>query len=243
MVRKERSQSRPWQAAAVLMLVMMNAPGCTSPTLDGYQVQAVPARFLFDANAGKGRRIFPARDILSEGAWWGDIRSEEPQSDIFITRYVGNVTLAEAQAAREVQATRYGNPTSIDYGQVAQVSIDGREAFAWMETRFDEHGAVRSLDYKAVIPYDTVTYAVEFSTSAPQRLHPDSLTSVVHSWGVAETVIYWKAIFGVCAVLVGILLYLVSRTRAPRHETAYRMWDGKPGPGSQTDDPRTSSDS
>ena len=235
---KEKSRRRGWQAVAIVMLVCASAPACSAPALEGYQVQAVPERFMFDANASKGRRVFPERVILSEGAWWGDVRSDEPQSDIFITRYVGNATLLESEAARNVQADRYGNPASIDYDQVARVTIDGRAAFVWMETRYDEHGAVRSLDYKAVVPYDTVTYAVEFSTSATHRLHPDSLTSVVHSWGIAETEIYWNAIFGVCAVLAGILLYLMGRTREPRHDTAYRLWHGESDPDSPADDPR-----
>ena len=239
---KEKSRTERWQAVAFVMLVASTAPGCSAPALEGYQVQAIPDGFIFDANVSKGRKIFPDRTVLSEGSWWGDVRSEEPQSDIFVTRYAGNATFLESEGTRNVQADRYGNPATIDYGQVARVAIDGRAAFVWMETRYDLNGNVRSLDYKAVIPYDTVTYAVEFSTSAPHRLHPDSLTSVVHSWGVAETVIYWNAIFGLCAVLAGILLHLMGRTREPRHDTAYRLWHREPDPESPTDNPRTPSD-
>ena len=120
------------------------------------------------------------------------------------------MTIDECETARDVQARRYGNPASIDYGRVETVTIDGRTAFAWMETRYDENRAVRSLDYTAVIPYDTVSYAVEFTTSAAHRLHPDSLTRVVHSWRRGETDVHWNVILivaGVLAGLAGVLMY------------------------------------
>ncbi|MDH3423082.1 MAG: hypothetical protein OEN00_08815, partial [Gemmatimonadota bacterium] len=73
--------------------------------------------------------------------------------------------------------------------------------------------AVRSMDYMAVIPYDSVTYAVEFNTSVAARLHPDSLTRVVHSWGLGETVVLWGVILRIGAVLVGLGLLLAYRAR------------------------------
>ena len=156
---------------------------CGERSIPGYQVQGVPEGFLYSANVDKEPDVFPDREILSQGAWLGDIRTFEPQSEIFVTRYRGSVSIEHARAARDAQAGRYGNPESIDYGAVETVLIDDRTAFSWLETRYDEYGAVRSMDYKAVISYDTVTYALEFSTSESTRLHADSLTRVLHSWG------------------------------------------------------------
>ena len=201
------------QMAAALALTMVGAAACVAPSVPGYQVQGVPEGFLFTANANTGVNVIPDRDILSRGVWLGDIETFEPQSEIYVTRYSGNVTVEEAEAARDVQASRYGNPSSIDYGRVATVTIDGRAAYAWMETRYDEHSTVRSLGYQAVIPYDTVTYAVEFTTSAAHRLHPDSLTRVVHSWGRAKTEVLWGAILVAAAVLAGLATLLGYRAR------------------------------
>ena len=196
-------------ATAAVILTMVIAAACSAPRIAGYQVQDVPGGFLFTANANDGGSLFPNRNVLSRGVWLGDVETFEPQSEIYVTRYSGNVTVDECETARDVQASRYGNPTSIDYGRVEPVTIDGRAAFAWMETRYDENGAVRSLDYTAVIPYDTVSYAVEFNTSAAHRLHPDSLTRVVHSWGRGETEVHWNVVLVVAVVLAGLAGLLV----------------------------------
>ncbi len=176
---------RPRRPSTVLGLVgaILVLGACGEASIPGYQVQGVPEGFVYSANVDKEPAVFPDRVILGQGAWLGDIRTFEPQSEIVVTRYGGSVSFDEARAARDVQAGRYGNPASIDYGDVVPVTIDGRSAFAWLETRYDEYGAVRSMDYKTIIPYDTLTYALEFSTSEPVRLHPDSLVRVLHSWG------------------------------------------------------------
>jgi hypothetical protein len=192
---------------------MVGAAACVAPAVPGYQLQDVPAGFLFTANAQTGVNVFPDRDVLSRGAWLGDIETFEPQSEISITRFSGNTTIEEAESARDIQASRYGNPSSIDYGRVATVMIDERAGFAWMETRYDENNAVRSLDYTAVIPYDTVTYVVEFNTSRAHRLHPDSLTRVVHSWGRGETEVLWGTILVAVAVLGSLTMLLFFWTR------------------------------
>lgn len=207
----------------VLAPVLVGTSGCSAPAVEGTQIQGAPEGFFFDANAQRSRLVLPERDVLGQGAWWGDIRSEEPQSDLFVTRHGGVATVEEVLAAQNRQATRYGSPTSIDYGDVTSVVIGGRPAWAWMETRYDEHGEVRSLEYTAVIPFDSVSYALQFSTSAPHRLHADSLVRVVHSFGTGEITIHWNAILGSLLVGGGLLLFLVGRTRRPRHDTAYRL--------------------
>jgi len=208
----EKAPSHRWQATA-LTLMAIGLAGCSQPAVRGYQLQVVPEGFLYSANVTQGVNVFPDREILSQGMWLGDIQAFEPQSEIYVTRYVGNATLEQSQASRNVQATRYGNPASIDYGPVVPVTIDGQAAFAWMETRFDENDAVRSMKYTAAIPYDTVTYTVEFSTSVARRLHPDSLTRVVHSWGFGETVVLWGVIAKVGAVLAALVGLLVYKAR------------------------------
>lgn len=209
----KRLRNRLPKRAAAVVLTVVGAAGCVAPAVPGYQLRDVPAGFVFTANTNTGVTAFPDREVLSRGVWLGDIETFQPQSEISITRYSGNVTIEEAEAARDVQASRYGNPSSIDYGRVATVMIDERVAFAWMETRYDENNAVRSLDYTAVMPYDTVTYVVAFNTSRDRRLHPDSLTRVVHSWGRGQTEVLWGPILVAAAVLGGLAMLLVFRTR------------------------------
>lgn len=202
-----------WQVRAGLVVALVGAVGCAKPSVPGLQLRAVPPGFLYTANANFGVNPFPGRDPLSHGAWLGDVESFQPQSEIFVTRYRGAVTTAEARTARDAQASRYGHPASIDYGAVAPVTIDGRPAVAWLETRYDEHHAVRSLKYSAVIPYDSVSYAVEFDTSAPDRLQPDSLIRVVHSFGRGQTTILWGPIKLALLLVAGFGLLLVYRAR------------------------------
>lgn len=201
------------QVLTALVLALAGTTGCAKPSVPGYQLRAVPAGFLYTANADFGVNPFPDRTPLSHGAWLGDAESVQPQSEIFITRYRGVVTPAEAGAAREAQASRYGHPASIDYGAVTPVTIDGRPAVAWLETRYDEHHAVRSLKYSAVIPYDSVSYAVEFDTAAPDRLQPDSLIQVVHSFGRGQTTDLWGPIKLALLLVVGLGVLLAFRAR------------------------------
>jgi len=206
---------RSWQVAAALMLALatVGGTGCVSSSVPGYQLRAVPRGFLFTANVNSGVNPLPDREMLSHGAWLGDIESFEPQSTIDVFRYAGAVSIEEARAVRDAQAGKYGHPASIDYGPVGTVTIDGRPAFAWMETRYDERGAVRSLEYQAVIPTDTVSYLVAFSTGAAPRLHPDSLTRVVHSWGPGKTEVLWGPITIAAALLLGLAALLVYKGR------------------------------
>jgi hypothetical protein len=207
------SSRRGWQVAAVLALLTSGVIGCVSSSVPGYQLRAVPRGFLFTANVTPGTTPLPDREMLSHGVWLGDIVTFEPQSTIDVTRYAGAVSIEESRAVRDAQASKYGRPASIDYGEVETVTIDGRPAFAWMETRYDEHGAVRSMEYQAVIPTDTVSYLVAFSTSAAPRLHPDSLTRVVQSWGPGRTEVLWGPITVAVALLIGLAALLVYKAR------------------------------
>ncbi len=208
---------RNWRQQAILAfalaLTAAGAAACLKPTVPGHQVRGVPAGFLFTANANSGAPTFPDRELLSRGVWLGDIETFEPQSQIHVERYAGRVTRAEAEAARSVQASRYGNPSSITYAPLETVTLDGQSAFAWMETRYDEHDAVRSLEYTAYIPYDTVSYVVAFGTAAPRRLYPDSLTTVVQSWGPGKTEVLWGAILVAAGILGGLAALLFWRAR------------------------------
>ena len=67
---------RKGQVALVIAVTVASLPGCSAPAIEGYQIQAPPNGFIFDANSRQGRKIFPEREVLSEGAWWGDIRSD-----------------------------------------------------------------------------------------------------------------------------------------------------------------------
>lgn len=214
-LRRANHGSTAYLRTALLCLTFGLA-GCAKPSIPGLQLREVPQGFVYTANADFGVNEFAERVPLSRGAWLGDAESFQPQSEIFVTRYAGVITVEEATAVRDAQASRYGHPASVDYGLVEPVMVGGRPALAWLETRYDEHHAVRSLKYSAVIPYDSVSYAVEFNTSAAGRLQPDSLIRVVLSFGSGTTTVLWGPIKVMAAVLVGMALLLVYWMRRGR---------------------------
>ena len=164
-------------------LLSATSLGCVDRGPETLNFDNVPRDFMFAREASKDRQVLPHREMISQSAWYGDLSGYEPRSEVFMTLYRGAAEVEEAEAARDEQAGRYGNPESIDYGEVSWVNIAGQVSWAWLETRYDERGEVRSLDYKAVVPFDSVTWVLEFGTNARNRLHPDSLIGVVHSFG------------------------------------------------------------
>jgi hypothetical protein len=58
-----------------------------------------------------------------------------------------------------------------------------------------------------------VSYVVAFGTAAARRLYPDSLTTVVQSWGPGKTEVLWGAILAAAGILGGLAALLFWRAR------------------------------
>jgi hypothetical protein len=92
--------------------------------------------------------------------------------------------------------------------EVAQ--IDGRTALAWMEA-WEDNG-LHEVTFRSVIPYDTITYVVEFMTSDPIfKSHPDSIRAVVASFAIGRT--EWNMPLVAVGVVASLMLF---RMAAPR---------------------------
>jgi hypothetical protein len=74
----------------------------------------------------------------------------------------------------------------MQYGEIEIGGIDGRAAFAWTET-WEDNG-LRALTFRTVIPYDTITYIVEFHTTDPRfKNRPDSIRGIVSTFAIGRT--------------------------------------------------------
>jgi len=170
---------------AVLVLaasvVLSGVVSCDTSTQRraGPQIPDPPPGFAYDPNAYAARLVFPERTKLSQRAY-GTIT--EPHNGITITEYAGPASRSDAQGAKDVLAERF---PKAEYGPLQSLEIDGREAWGWLETsRYN--GRVGSLEFKAVVPYEDVTYTVEFHTSQPSRMNADYLQSIVETFIVKK---------------------------------------------------------
>ncbi len=151
---------------------------CSGPQREGPQIPKVPEGFMFDANASKARNILADEWQLRQEAWV--TMGDEEHSSIYFTTYRGAVSREEVAAAHDAQASRYGY---LEYGPLEDLTIDGRAAWGWLETQV-YRGKLASLEYKAVVAYDSLSYAVEFHSSEPRFLDPAALKALVETFRV-----------------------------------------------------------
>jgi hypothetical protein len=195
------------------MVLLLLAGGCTIPNYQGPQVQEPPAGFVFDANSTQGRNVFLDRPPVRQGAWWRLDTVRDEHSSIFISTYDWTPDAFEIDAARDRHAREYGHEFSI-YGEVERVVIDDRAAWVWFHTQTHTFtGATTALEFTAVIPYDSVTYAVEFSSDQPEYLREDAVRLVVMSFAVGRTKIHYPALLVALPILVALatLTYIKIR--------------------------------
>lgn len=193
--------------------------GCDVPRFEGPQVQSPPPGFTLNAETSQDRRLFPDRPVTHHDAWvraqWGDF------SGIYINAHPGPTSAEEVEAAREAARSaggiRYDQVR--DFEPVERLTIDGREAMGWVETIRSEARGLEMVAYRAVIPYDTVTYAVEFISGDPTfKNRPDSLRTIVASFAVG------RVRYNIPLILMGagVLLFLVAQARSRARERRLR---------------------
>ena len=134
-----------------------------------------PSGFGYDPNAYAARVVFPDRTKVSQRAY---ATLTEPYNSIYITEFEGTSTKEDAERARAALAERYDYS---DYGPLETLTIDGRESWGWLESSYYE-GKLSSLEFKAVVPYENVTYTVEFDTNEPDEMNADYLREVVSTF-------------------------------------------------------------
>jgi hypothetical protein len=107
----------------------------------------------------------------------------------------------------------------VRFGEVESLQVDGRTAWGWGETWLLDNGGLQYVVFRAAVPYDTITYAVDFITGEPGlKSRPDSLRTIVASFAVGKTTWNWPVIL----IVAGVVLLLVHIMRKRAQERAAR---------------------
>lgn len=207
-----RRRTHPW------LLVPVVLAACELPNFEGPQIQSPPRGYLLQNEAYQRRRMFPEREILMHTAWVN--AGNGPFSGIYVNAHRGDLGL---DAVAEAQAASKAIPDNAEttYSDIEPLEIDGRSAWGWAERL---HTAERGLDwvaYRAVVSYDTVSYAIEFYSgdNATKLAAPDTLRAIVSSFAVGRT--EWN--LPLIAMLAGLALLGASVARTRHAERTARL--------------------
>ena len=198
----------------VLVLVLASA-ACDMPTFEGAQIQSPPPAFYMQPDAYQQRRMFPDLELVSHNAWvetsWGHF------SGIFINGHGGALTEDDVYDAWEASLAAAEPGVLVENVEI--LTIDGRRAWGWAERLQTPELGLQWIAYRAMVPYDTISYAIELFADEPGlKQRPDTLKTIVASFAVGETM--WN--FPLIAVFVGMTLFLIntlhrrSKARAAR---------------------------
>jgi hypothetical protein len=209
----------PSLLAPTLLAALVLASGCDVPRFEGAQIQRPPPGFTLQPESTLERRIFPDRTVAAHQTWvrshWGDF------SGIYIQAHRGATTREEVESAWQASLTSPGVrwDEEREVGGLERLTIDGRDATGWLETVRGPAGGIAWVSYRAVIPYDTVSYAVEFLSGDPTfKSHPDSLRTIVASFAVGRVRFHLPLIL----LASGGLLFLLSRWQSRSRERDLR---------------------
>lgn len=209
---------RPIRAA--LLATLTTTAACELPRFEGPQIQSPPVGFLLQNETYLQRPMFPERERTFHTAW---VRTPGMSgiSVIYINGHAGRLTLDDVLEARAgVEAATVDPDTH--FGPIEALTIDGRQAWGWEERVQSERRGLTDVAYRAVIPYDTVTYAIEFESGEPslKAASPDTLRAIVSSFGIGRTT--WN--LPLIAMIAGalLLLFSVQRTRSRERATRHR---------------------
>jgi hypothetical protein len=229
--------SRGASSAAILLLASLAA--CEIPKFEGPQIQSPPPAFTLNASTHQDRRMFPDREVAYHDAWveasWGNF------SGIYINGHPGVLGSGQVEAARAaaISATASG---LVEFGNLESIQVDGRTGWGWTEHWRMENGGLAYVAFRAAVPYDTITYAIDFLTGEPGlKARPDSLRAVVASFAVGET----KPNLPLIALLASgglLFLHVLRRRQRARVEAMRKMTlitmprEEKDGGSAQRDD-------
>ena len=219
----EQTAGPPIGLHHLLLPIVLLASACDAPRFQGPQIQAPPEGFLRKSDVAQDRRMFPERPTIHFDAWieavWSDF------TGIYINGHAGTTTLEEVEEAR---AWAMENPLDhpLASGDIETVSIDGRTGWAWMDIWRDN--GLHEVRYHVAIPYDTVTFTVDFTTSDPMfKSRPDSIRTIVSSFAVGRT--EWNRRLFAPSAMLGVLLLMAGWSRLQRrpYENMEHMTLGK----------------
>jgi len=209
----------PPSVALALAGLLLSLAACDIPRFQGPQVQSPPEGFVLRPQTTLDVQLFPERTITYQDTWIRDSFGEF--SGIYINGYPGSSTFEEVEEARRHALTVRGNRTDQvqEFSDVERLRIDGREAFAWSELVRSEARGIEYVGYRAVVPYDTITYTVEFISGDPTfKIRVDSLRTIAASFAVGRT----RLNIPLFLLMAGVLVFLAARLRARSQDRKLR---------------------
>lgn len=206
------------RAESWLLLAVVAATGCDVPRFPGPEIQDPPPNFTRQPETSPPRRTFPDRDVSFHTAWvHTDLGGV---SVIYIDGHPGVLGVEDVMAARDGAMAAEPDEDAV-FGEVEALRVDGRDAWGWYERIESPRRGLVEVTYKAVIPYDSVTYAVEFVSGEPslKRASPDTLREVVSTFAIGRTTYDIPVIL----VVLGGIVFVVSVLRSRSREKADRL--------------------
>jgi len=209
--------SVPKGAIVGLLVLLAGAAACDVPNFRGPQLQDPPEGFLLQPDPSLARNMFAHLPAIYHDAW---VQSMAPFSTIKINGVAGTLTLEDVLAAQDSLRARPRDP-DITFGQVEPLAIDGREAWGWEERIDTPTRGIPWVAYRAVIPYDTISYTIELSTEDPllKAGAPESVKAIIATFAVGETIWNWPLI----ALGLGLLFFAIHVARLKAQEKADRL--------------------
>lgn len=206
------------RAALTLVLGLASLTACRPPNHRGPQVQEAPLGFLLQNESYQTRRMFPDREVTLHSAW---IRTGmEPYSGIYINGHPGVIGYDEVAEAQQAARAAAEHPQT-SFGEIEPLTIDGRDAWGWEERLATPSLGLDWVKYSAVIPYDTISYAVEFYSGDPRiKPHaPDTLKAVIGTFAIGRT--EWN--LPLIAIFGGLVVLAVAVARSKAKERSARV--------------------
>jgi hypothetical protein len=206
---------RSWIAAPLALVLALGA--CDVPTFEGPQLQTRPEGFLLVEGSYPPRQLVSGSTPVFRTAW---VESSADASSIFIVGYPVVLGYEDALAARD-SSRRYAHDAETNFGEVEPIRVDGRDGWGWEERVETPRRGLVWVAYRALIPYDTITYAIEFSSGNPRFKGgaPETLRAVISTFGVGRTTYNIPLI----ALLLGIALLVVAFLRSKAQARAKRL--------------------
>jgi hypothetical protein len=187
------------------------------PTFEGPQLQSPPQGFLMVEGSHPIRQMVSGLTPVFRAAW---IESSVDASSIFIDGYPAVLGYEDAVAARD-SARRYVIDRDTSFGEVEPISVDGRSGWGWHERVETPARGLVWVAYRALVPYDSVTYAIEFASGNPtfKRGAPDTLKAVIATFGIGRTTYDVPLI----ALIAGLTLFALALWRSKAEARAKRL--------------------
>jgi hypothetical protein len=132
-------------------------------------------------------------------------------SVIYVDGHPGVLDVNDVTGALE-RAIASATDRDRSFTNIEVLTIDGRRGWAWSERVESDLRGLVDVSYKAVIPYDTITFAIEFASSEPlwKASAPDTLRAVISTFAVGSTT--WNV--PLLAIVLGGTLFGISAMRS-----------------------------